>query len=176
MSVSWCSLIIDEVKIKIGGMKSMNDTKNLIANNLRYLRHRNNFSQEEVAEKIGVSRQAVAKWENGDSLPDILNCDALADLYDVSLNDLVRHDADKEGFPIPPKDKHIFGVVSIGERGQISLPKKARETLKLHPGDTLVVLGDTNPMTRGMALIDSHTFLRMTGEAVENIFHQKGDK
>lgn len=153
----------------------MNDTKNNIAANLRYLRNRNRLSQEEVAEKIGVSRQAVAKWENGDSLPDILNCDALADLYDVSLTDLVRHDAEKEGVPIPPKDKHIFGVVTIGERGQISLPKKARETLSLHPGDTLLVLGDTNPLTKGIALIDSQTFLRMTGQAVENIFH-KGDK
>lgn len=154
----------------------MNDTKNNIAANLRYLRNRNRLSQEEVAEKIGVSRQAVAKWENGDSLPDILNCDALADLYDVSLTDLVRHDAEKEGVPIPPKDKHIFGVVTIGERGQISLPKKARETLNLHPGDTLLVLGDTNPLTKGIALIDSQTFLKMTGEAVENIFHHKGEK
>ena len=144
----------------------MKDTKNIIAANLRYLRNRNRLSQEEVAEKIGVSRQAVAKWENGSSLPDILNCDVLADLYDVSLNDLVRYDSEKEGLPIPPKDNHIFGVVTIGERGQISLPKRARDTFKLKPGDTLVVFGDTNPLTAGIALIDSQTFLRMTGEAV----------
>lgn len=154
----------------------MKDTKNIIAANLRYLRNRNRLSQEEVAERIGVSRQAVAKWENGSSLPDILNCDALADLYDVSLNDLVRYDSEKEGLPIPPKDKHIFGVVTIGERGQISLPKRARDTFKLKPGDTLVVFGDTNPLTAGIALIDSQTFLRMTGEAVENIFNHKGEK
>ena len=154
----------------------MKDTKNIIAANLRYLRNRNRLSQEEVAERIGVSRQAVAKWENGSSLPDILNCDALANLYDVSLNDLVRYDAEKEGMPIPPKDKHIFGVVTIGERGQISLPKRARDTFKLKPGDTLVVFGDTNPLTAGIALIDSQTFLRMTGEAVENIFNHKGEK
>ena len=92
------------------------------------------------------------------------------------MDDLVRYDSEKEGVPIPPKDKHIFGMVTIGERGQISLPKKARETLKLKHGDTLVVLGDTNPMTKGIALIDSQTFLYMTGEAVENIFHLKGDK
>lgn len=96
----------------------MNDTKNNIARNLRYLRDKNRLTQEDVAEKIGVSRQAVAKWENGESLPDIINCEALADLYDVSLNDLVRYNSEKEGFPIPPKNKHIFGVVTIGERGQ----------------------------------------------------------
>ncbi|MFY9394731.1 MAG: helix-turn-helix transcriptional regulator, partial [Halanaerobiales bacterium] len=101
----------------------MNNPKKNIAANLRFLRNRNGLSQEEVAEKIGVSRQSVAKWENGESLPDILKCEALADLYDVSLNDLVRHDQEKEGLPIPPKNKHLFGVVTLGERGQIVLPK-----------------------------------------------------
>ena len=42
--------------------------KNNIARNLSTLRQLNQFSQEEVAERIGVSRQAVAKWEAGDSL------------------------------------------------------------------------------------------------------------
>ena len=51
--------------------------KNNIAANLRYLRNKNQMSQEEVAEKIGVSRTSVAKWENGESLPDIIKCDAL---------------------------------------------------------------------------------------------------
>lgn len=148
----------------------MENMKNNIAVNLRYLRNKSNLSQEEVAEKIGVSRQSVAKWENGDSLPDIIKCDALAELYDVSLNDLVRYDSEKEGIPIPPRNKHIFGVVSIGERGQISLPKKAREMLNLKPGDTLLVLGDSSRETPGIALIDSQTFLRMTGQAVDNIF------
>lgn len=148
----------------------MNNTKNTLAANLRHLRNYHRLSQEEVAEKIGVSRQAVAKWESGASLPDIMNCIALADLYDVSLNDLVRYDSEVEGLPIPPKDKHIFGVVTIGERGQISLPKRAREIFNLKPGDTLVVLGDSNPHNGGIALIDSQTFLRITGKAVDKIF------
>jgi AbrB family looped-hinge helix DNA binding protein len=159
----------------LGGMKNMNNPRNNIASNLRFLRSQNRMSQEEVAEKIGVTRQAVAKWENGDSLPDILNCEALAELYDVSLNDLVQYDPEDEGMPIPPKNKHLFGVVTLGERGQIVLPKKARDIFKLQPGDTLVVLGDTNPATPGMALVDSQSFLRMTGHAVESIFREKGD-
>ena len=100
-----------------------------------------------MPKKIGVSRQAVAKWEKGESLPDIINCEALADLYDVSLNDLVRYDPKSTGMPIPPRNKHLFGVVTLGERGQIVLPKKARDIFHLQPGDTLVVLGDTNPAT-----------------------------
>lgn len=107
----------------------MDNMKNNIAANLRYLRNKNGLSQEQVAEKVGVSRQAVAKWESGDSLPDIIKCDALAELYDVSLNDLVRYNSE-EGMPIPPRNKHIFGVVTIGERGQISLPKKSSGAVK----------------------------------------------
>jgi len=149
----------------------MNNPKKNIAANLRFLRNRNGLSQEEVAEKIGVSRQSVAKWENGESLPDILKCEALADLYDVSLNDLVRHDQEKEGLPIPPKNKHLFGVVTLGERGQIVLPKIARDTLNLKPGDRLVVLGDTTG-NAGIALIDNHTFLLMTGQVVDNFLKE----
>lgn len=171
----WCSSLLFPFMISIGGAENMNNTKSNIASNLRYLRNKNRLSQEEVAERIGVSRQSVAKWENGDSLPDILNCEALADLYDVSLNDLVRHNSEETGFPIPPKNKHLFGTVTIGERGQITLPKKARETFNLKPGDTLIVLGDTNPLTSGIALIDSESFFRMTGQAVEHIFKGKGD-
>jgi AbrB family looped-hinge helix DNA binding protein len=153
-------------------MINMNNPKKNIAANLRFLRNRNGLSQEEVAEKIGVSRQSVAKWENGESLPDILKCEALADLYDVSLNDLVRHDQEKEGLPIPPKNKHLFGVVTLGERGQIVLPKIARDTLNLKPGDRLVVLGDTTPGNAGIALIDNHTFLLMTGQVIDNFLKE----
>ncbi|NMA85233.1 MAG: helix-turn-helix domain-containing protein [Epulopiscium sp.] len=150
----------------------MKNSKKNIANNLSYLRNQLGLSQEEVAERIGVSRQSVAKWENGDSLPDILKCEALADLYDVSLNDLVRYNPEENGLPIPPKNKHIFGVVTLGERGQIVLPKKARDTFKLKAGDSMVVLGDTNPASAGIALIDSQSFLRMTGQVIDDIFKE----
>ncbi len=94
----------------------MNDTKKNISMNIRHLRTHSRFSQEDVAEKLGVTRQAVAKWESGDTLPDIVNCEALADLFDVSLNDLIRHDPLREGVPIAPKGKHIFGTATVGER------------------------------------------------------------
>lgn len=153
----------------------MNDARKNLSANLRYLRNKQKLTQEEVAERIGVTRQAVAKWENGDSLPDIVNCQALADLYDVSLDDLVRHDSEEKGIPIPPKHKHLFGVVTIGERGQIVLPKKARDIFRLQAGDSMVVLGDTSPDRSGLALIKSETFLQMTGFAVEKIFDRQGE-
>lgn len=151
----------------------MNNQNNPIANNLRSLRNRNNWSLEYVAERLEVSRQAVAKWENGDSLPDVMKCDALASLYDVTLTDLIRHNEETEGIPIGPAGKHIFGIVPVGARGQIVLPKKARDLLNIEIGDTLIVLGDTNPASTGIALIDSEAFMRMTGNMMENIFDQK---
>lgn len=151
----------------------MNNQNSPIATNLRSLRNRNNWSLEYVAERLEVSRQAVAKWENGDSLPDVMKCDALANLYDVTLTDLIRHNEEVEGVPIGPAGKHIFGIVPVGARGQIVLPKKARNLFNIETGDTLVVLGDTNPSAPGIALIDSETFMRMTGNMMENIFDQK---
>jgi AbrB family looped-hinge helix DNA binding protein len=156
-------------------MKNMNSRNNNISTNLRHLRTVQRLSQEDVAEKIGVTRQAVAKWENGDSLPDILNCEALADLFDVSLNDLVRYAPPlKSGMPIGPKNKYIFGTATIGERGQIVLPKKARDTMNYKTADTLVVLGDTNPVSPGIALVSEEVFLRLTGGAGGVFFRNEG--
>ena len=133
--------------------------ENNIARNLSTLRQLNQFSQEEVAERIGVSRQAVAKWEAGQSVPDILNCDALAKLYDVELDDLIHYDQEQTGKGIPPKGKHIFGTVRVGERGQIVLPKQAREVFRIKPGDRLIVLGDEEPEHPGLALMREDFFL-----------------
>ena len=66
-------------------------------------------------------------------MPDILNCDALAKLYDVELDDLIHYDQRQTGESIPPKGKHIFGAVRVGERGQIVLPKQAEMYSKSSP-------------------------------------------
>lgn len=140
----------------------MKKMKNNIARNLSMLRQVNRYSQEEVAEQIGVSRQAVAKWETGETIPDILNCDALARLYDVELDDLIHHDPDKTNISIAPKGKHIFGTVRVGERGQIVLPKQARDLFKIKSGDLLVVLGDESLEHPGLALMKEEFFLEIT--------------
>ncbi len=140
----------------------MKKMKNNIARNLSMLRQVNRYSQEEVAERVGVSRQAVAKWETGETIPDILNCDALARLYDVELDDLIHHDPDKTNISIAPKGKHIFGTVRVGERGQIVLPKQARDLFKIKAGDLLVVLGDESLEHPGLALMKEEFFLEIT--------------
>lgn len=140
----------------------MKTQKNNIAGNLSSLRQLNRFSQEEVAERIGVSRQTVAKWECGESIPDIVNCDALARLYDVELSDLIHHDPERTKMGIAPKGKHIFGTVRVGERGQIVLPKAARDVFQIRPGDVLVVLGDESQEHPGIALMKESFFLGIT--------------
>lgn len=137
----------------------MKTQKSNIAQNLLTLRHFHKYSQEDVAEQIGVSRQTVAKWETGESLPDILNCDALARLYDVDLDHLIHHDQKLTGKSIPPKGKHIFGTVRVGERGQIVLPKQARNVFNIKTGDLLVVLGDESLEHPGLALMKEDFFL-----------------
>lgn len=132
--------------------------------NLRKLRKRNKYTQEEIADKIGVSRQAVAKWERGETVPDISNCLALAELYEVTLDDLVNHSSDKEKIEIQPKGKYVFGTVKVGERGQIVIPKKAREVFNISAGDSLLVLGDVN---QGIALMKQEKLMHFI-EAIYN--------
>ena len=138
----------------------MKKQTNMISQNLTALRQYHKYSQEEVAEKVGVTRQAVAKWESGETVPDILNCDALAELYDVSVDTLIHYDQEKEHMPIPPRGKHLFGTVKVGERGQIVLPKKARDLFQIKQGDLLVVLGDENPEIAGSAWVPGDPDLR----------------
>ena len=56
---------------------------------ITFYRKKNGLSQEELAEKIGVSRQAVSKWETGDALPEITKLKALADTFNVTVDFLL---------------------------------------------------------------------------------------
>ena len=147
-----------------------------IAENLVYLRKAGRFSIEEVAEKIGVSRQAVSKWEAGETIPDIVNCDALAELYDVSVDDLLHYDSRSEKMAIAPKGKHIFGTTVLGERGQVVIPKQARDIFGLKAGDMLMVLGDETPGARGLALVCAEEFMQAAKEIMEKLSPSRGDE
>ncbi len=134
----------------------------MISANLIQLRKFHGFSQEYVAEQIGVSRQAVAKWEAGETTPDLSNSAALARLYNVTLDDLVNFDAAKSGYGIPPKGCHIFGMVKVGDRGQIVIPKDAREIFHISCGDQLIILGDE---AQGLAMMKADDFLAFFHQA-----------
>lgn len=61
-------------------------------NNLKKLRVDSNLSQEQLAEKLNISHQAISKWESGKAYPDIENLVILRDIFDVTLDDLVIND------------------------------------------------------------------------------------
>lgn len=127
-------------------------------NNLKLFRKQNGFTQEQVAEKLGVSRQAVAKWERGESVPDIENVIALADMYEITVDSLVRN---MTSLPDKRTDKkHMFGITRVNDKGQITLPKKCREIFGIKTGDAILILGDED---KGIALV-----------RVSEIFDNKG--
>ena len=131
----------------------------MFADNLMELRKYHALSQEELAEKIGVSRQTLSKYETGESLPDIEKCKALADVFGITVDDLICYEKSTGmGLMIPTKGKHIFGMVKVGEKGQIVIPAKARKIFRIKPGDNLIVLGDEG---QGIALIKEENLLEL---------------
>ena len=65
-----------------------------LGNSLSGARKKSGLSQEDVAEKLGVSRQTISKWETNETLPDIRQAKKLAQLYHLSLDDLISFDID----------------------------------------------------------------------------------
>ena len=86
------------------------------ANRLYELRKQQGLSQEELAEKLGVSRQAVSKWERSEASPDTDNLIALAKIYDLTLDEL------------------IFGEKQTEEKEE-----PTEETIEVHADDTTKV-------------------------------------
>lgn len=129
---------------------------NMISSNLRYLRDKNEMTQEQLAEKLGVSRQTVAKWENGESLPDIEKCAVVATMFCVSIDSLILCNLNEETeiCDAEADGKYIFGIVKVGERGQVVIPKHAREVYGILPGNKLLVVGDE----KGMAFAKIKSF------------------
>ena len=129
----------------------------MLAENLTLLRNIRGMTQEEVAEVIGISRQSYSKWEQGETIPDIEKCDRLAKFYGVSIDALIHQDeaVGKARVAPAPVGKHLWGTVVMGAKGQIVIPKAARDTFQLKEGDRLVVLGDDD---QGIALVKAEIF------------------
>ncbi|MCR5664186.1 MAG: helix-turn-helix domain-containing protein [Oscillospiraceae bacterium] len=134
----------------------------MISENLAFLRRKAGLSQEALAEEIGVARQTLSKWESGESAPDLLHADALAAFFELSVDDLLHTELERVGKP--PKGKMIFGTVTVGDKGQIVIPVKARRCFGIEPGDDLVVLGN---IETGIALLKADFFLELAQKMQE---------
>jgi len=136
----------------------------MIGKNLQKLRKQKNLTQEALAETVGVARQTIAKWEAGESTPDLEISGRLASALGVTLDDLVNAPEDELDSRPGMRGKHMFGVVTVGDKGQIVIPVRARRVFNIHPGDQLMVLGDENS---GIALVDAKFFLNIA-EGIKN--------
>ena len=67
--------------------------RNMIADKIKNARTIKKLTQEQVAEDLNVSRQTISNWENGKSLPDIVSIIRMSELYDLSLDELLKGDA-----------------------------------------------------------------------------------
>ena len=129
----------------------------MLKENLTMLRGINGYSQEEIAERIGISRQAYAKWESGATIPDVEKCRRLAEVYGVTVDALLKTEqVDGAGvLPPAPKGKNVWGSVVMNERGQLVIPKAAREHFGFELGQRFIVLSED---TEGLALVPAEIF------------------
>ena len=129
----------------------------MLKENLTMLRGINGYSQEEIAERIGISRQAYAKWESGATIPDVEKCRRLAEVYGVTVDTLLKTEqVDGAGvLPPAPKGKNVWGSVVMNERGQLVIPKAAREHFGFEPGQRFIVLSED---AEGLALVPAEIF------------------
>lgn len=83
-------------KMYVMNQKGLNTMNIEIANRLVQLRKANNLSQEQLAEKVGVSRQAVSKWERAEASPDTDNLIILSKIYGISLDEMLFSEDEPE--------------------------------------------------------------------------------
>lgn len=118
------------------------------------------MSQEQLAEKIGVSRQAVTKWETGAGIPDIENIMAISTLFDISIDDLLSN---KSGSKKLPETEYLYESVT-----EYDIDESKRYDMKLGGAKRLVLVGDEGEKIR--VSLGSNTF-----SALQNDFKVKID-
>ena len=94
----------------------------------------------------------------------MIACDRMAEAFCVALEDMLHYEEKNKSLPLPPKGKHMFGTVTVGARGQIVLPKKAREVFQIKAGDTIMVLGDE---AQGIALVKADDMIDFVQQALK---------
>ena len=144
-----------------------------MAEKILSLRTERGMSQDDLAERLEVSRQSVSKWETGQSTPDLDKIIKLADLFGVNVDELVR-DGERPQPPEPPEAKVIYverekrgltpiqtlGVVAEGTGVGLSLVGLMGAPVLILPGAALVILG------LPLLLAKKHPFLIMGWLAV----------
>ena len=96
------------------------------ANRLCELRKAHNLSQEELADKLGVSRQAVSKWERSESSPDTDNLIQLASIYNMSLDELINGEEAR----MTLKEKVIVNEIKLNDTTKVLIEEDNAKVIK----------------------------------------------
>lgn len=111
------------------------------------LRNRENITQDELARRVGVTRQAISKWERGEGLPDLYNITLLAKALGVTVDDLVQSESQSEYYNTSDNDVNLNNVGGFIKKllykakttTNSDLAKKIRKNLLLGGGIGLAV-------------------------------------
>ncbi|MBE6571340.1 MAG: helix-turn-helix transcriptional regulator [Ruminococcaceae bacterium] len=100
----------------------MENTNSIISENIRIFRKKTGLTQEDLAQKLGVTFQAVSKWENGQSAPDIMLLPELSEVFGCTIDEIFSRKVEKEikydlctQFPWQDDDV-LRGVVCVGRK------------------------------------------------------------
>lgn len=127
-----------------------------IADNLRTLRRKNDYTLEQLAEIIDVSRQTIAKWETGETLPDVANCVKLATLFKVTLDEFVTMRAgQQENLEEDSKNGRVMGIVDVETDGRIIIPDQILDLFEIRSGEKVLLLADKK---QGIAIVKCSQF------------------
>jgi len=95
-------------------MENIENLKSIIADNLTYYRKKAGITQQELAEKLNYSDKSVSKWERGEGVPDIYILKQIADLFEVTVNDLIESRSSAPQKLNKKKNKILICLESIG--------------------------------------------------------------
>jgi transcriptional regulator with XRE-family HTH domain len=102
---------------------------------LKELRKETNISQEELAEKVGVSRQAVAKWERDNGLPDTENLKSIATLFNISIDELLDYKKELLDSVVLEEEYSLEGIKKEGKartKEEALMIKKFNKALSIY--------------------------------------------
>ena len=96
-------------------METINELKSVIAKKLIKYRKENGLTQQELAEKLNYSDKSISKWERGEGVPDIYILKQIAELYNVTVNDIIGMEKiENNATPTINKNHVLITLMSIG--------------------------------------------------------------
>jgi len=138
-----------------------------VSEGLKQLRNMMRMTQEELAEKMNVSRQTVAKWENGESVPDLVRCVELSKIFNLSLDDIASFFIKNEnGNQHNFKNKCVIDKCVV-ENNHIVLSEETLKQFNINNGEELLILGDT---ARGLAFVSKNGLSALISQMMDSAF------